>query len=380
MEKNAIIAVGNPGAGKSTTLNYLAGEVLFKSGDSFGGGLTSELNVGVSRDSNWIFYDTPGLADLGLRKAAGKAISKALREGGTYRIFFFISQDAGRPKNEDITTLNLVLEAAPEIGSNYSIIVPKIKPRIADGLRKDANWAKFLNGIFAGITSGQKCDIRNVYGLLYLDELEGKDDAVVAKDQLITLSGKPFESIIWLMPAVTLTRNKAKDIDTRNFEEMQDRLGKLIQEGQKNQEKIEEMKNELREARKRQDDLEEKLNKKDQEGYGPNMVNVKIYLGGGKESTPWTTVQGICGLSDVKLCRNETGALEVAENIFSFGIMAAARRDYVIYFRSSLPGGYYYFRDESGDVYSCGCGSNSKEYVAFSSPRPTIVQIWHSFE
>ena len=84
---------------------------------------------------------------------------------------------------------------------------------------------------------------------------------------------------------------------------MQDRLGKLIQEGQKNQEKIEEMKNELREARKRQDDLEEKLNKKDQEGYGPNMVNVKIYLGGGKESTPWTTVQGICGLSDVKLCR-----------------------------------------------------------------------------
>ena len=30
MEKNAIIAVGNPGAGKSTTLNYLAGEVLFK--------------------------------------------------------------------------------------------------------------------------------------------------------------------------------------------------------------------------------------------------------------------------------------------------------------------------------------------------------------
>ena len=85
---------------------------------------------------------------------------------------------------------------------------------------------------------------------------------------------------------------------------MQDRLGKLIQEGQKNQAKIEEMKNELLEARKRQDELEEKLNKKDQEGYGPNMVNVKIYLGGDKESTNWTTVQGIYGLSDVKLCRS----------------------------------------------------------------------------
>ena len=151
MEKNAIIAVGNPGAGKSTTLNYLAGEVLFKSGDSYGGGLTNEMTAAVSRDSKWKLYDTPGLADLGLRKAAGKAISEALREGGTYKIFFFVSQDAGRPKNEDITTLNLVLEAAPEIGSQYSIIVPKIKPGIAAGLRKDENWAKFINGIFSGI-------------------------------------------------------------------------------------------------------------------------------------------------------------------------------------------------------------------------------------
>ena len=149
MEKNAILAVGNPGAGKSTTLNYLAGEVLFESGDSFGGGLTSQLNVGVSKD-NVVFYDTPGLADISLRKAAGKAISEALREGGTYKIFFFVSQDAGRPKNEDITTLNLVLEAAPEIGCKYSIIVPKIKAGIANGLRKEQNWAKFINGIFAG--------------------------------------------------------------------------------------------------------------------------------------------------------------------------------------------------------------------------------------
>merc|ERR1711963_25422 len=113
---------------------------------------------------------------------------------------------------------------------------------------------------------------------------------------------------------------------------------------------------------------------------GPNMTNVKISLGGDKDSTPWTTIQGVRGLSAVKLCRNETGALEVVENILTLGITAAARRDYIIYFRSSLPGGYYYFRDESGDVYSCGCGSGSKGYVAFSSARPAIVQIWHSVQ
>ena len=70
--------------------------------------------------------------------------------------------------------------------------------------------------------------------------------------------------------------------------------------------KIEEMKKELVEAKKRQDELEEKLNKKDKEGSvcGPNMVNVKIYLGGNKESTCWTTIHGVCGLYGVKLCRS----------------------------------------------------------------------------
>lgn len=378
MDRDAIIAVGNPGAGKSTTLNYLAGEVLFKSGDSFGGGLTSDFNVGHSKESNLSFYDTPGLSDLGLRKAAGKAISKALKEGGTYHIFFFVSQDAGRPKNEDITTMNLVLQAAPEIGTNYSIIVPKIKPGNAEGLRKDENWAKFLNGIFAGIKNGKKCDIKNVHGLMYLDELEGKDDLVVAKEKLVTLSGKPFKSLIWQMPVVKLTRNKAKDIDIRSFEDMQDRLGKLVQEGQRNKAKIEEMEKEVQASRKKQDELAAELEKLSSAG-GPSMVNVEIRLGSGKEYTDWTPVQGVQGLSDVKLCKNETGVVEVTENLLSLGLMAAVRREYVIYFRSSLPGGYYYFRDASGDTYYCECGSRSKEYIAFSSPKPTIHQIWHSF-
>ena len=149
MGKKGIIAVGNPGAGKSTTLNYLAGEVIFESGASLGGGLTSELSCGKNKD-NVMFYDTPGLADFSLREQAGKAISEALRKGGEYKVFFFVSQDEGRPKNEDVTTMNLVLEAAPEIKNQYSIIVPKIMPEIAKKLRKEDNWAKFITGIFAG--------------------------------------------------------------------------------------------------------------------------------------------------------------------------------------------------------------------------------------
>ena len=40
----SIIVIGNPGAGKSTILNGLAGEVLFESGISIGDGLTYQLD------------------------------------------------------------------------------------------------------------------------------------------------------------------------------------------------------------------------------------------------------------------------------------------------------------------------------------------------
>ena len=80
-----IIAIGNPGSGKSTTLNYLAKDVLFKSGPSVGTGLTYKLDkkaTSVEIDGKMTqvtFCDTPGLNDARKREAAGKAISEALK-------------------------------------------------------------------------------------------------------------------------------------------------------------------------------------------------------------------------------------------------------------------------------------------------------------
>ena len=74
-----IIAVGNPGSGKSTILNCLASEILFTSGISIDGtGLTFELVY--KKNKNGEFFDTPGLADREKREAAGKAISKGLQQ------------------------------------------------------------------------------------------------------------------------------------------------------------------------------------------------------------------------------------------------------------------------------------------------------------
>ena len=68
----SIVAIGNPGAGKSTILNGIAGAILFKSGISFGEGLTYQLDE--KENSRGKFLDTPGLADNARREEAGKAI------------------------------------------------------------------------------------------------------------------------------------------------------------------------------------------------------------------------------------------------------------------------------------------------------------------
>ena len=73
-----------------------------------------------------------------------------LQEGGITKIIFFVGQDSGRPKQDDVTTMNLVLQAAPEIENKYGVILPKIRKRTAQILKAPDAWTKFLAGLFAG--------------------------------------------------------------------------------------------------------------------------------------------------------------------------------------------------------------------------------------
>ena len=102
-------------------------EARFKSGFSPGKGLTSVLQC--EEKNGKIYVHTPGLADEKQRKKAAKEIEKALKQDGDYRIFFVLTLESGRVRPQDKATMELVLQAAPEIGQNYGTIFNKISKR-----------------------------------------------------------------------------------------------------------------------------------------------------------------------------------------------------------------------------------------------------------
>ena len=69
--------------------------------------------------------DTSGLADINLRQQAAKAITEALKQDGTYQIFFVTTLEAGCIRPEDMITIKLVMESASDI-EYYSIIINKL--------------------------------------------------------------------------------------------------------------------------------------------------------------------------------------------------------------------------------------------------------------
>jgi len=142
-----LIALGNPGVGKSTFLNGFAGWPGFKSGVSFGAGMTSEIKRTMGKDGN-DYIDLPGLADTKHGPEAAKAMDEVFRGGEELRILFFVREYEGRISMEDVVVMNLVLCSHPEIADNYGIIVNQIKDETFRNLANDSNLKNFLAPIF----------------------------------------------------------------------------------------------------------------------------------------------------------------------------------------------------------------------------------------
>jgi len=128
-----IILVGNPGVGKSTLAStFLRKTKVFKSGLSVGAGYTKEVKFNPMPDGNFI-ADTPGLADVKLRKKAAEAITIALRKPTTtdkklaiHVIVFVVRLESCRILPQDLVTIKTVMEAIPAhngILPQYNVVV-----------------------------------------------------------------------------------------------------------------------------------------------------------------------------------------------------------------------------------------------------------------
>lgn len=131
----ALALVGNPGTGKSTILNGIAGKSLFKSGIAIGEGLTTALKV--EEQDGITLIDTPGLNTETQKGVAGRAIDMLLARYTPLKIAFVITLETGRVKPTDVLTIKVVLDSIEGVDTNdrFGVIVNHVKPGVMSKLR-----------------------------------------------------------------------------------------------------------------------------------------------------------------------------------------------------------------------------------------------------
>jgi len=165
------------------------------------------LSTTRGQKNDIVYIDTPGLADIELRKKAAQEITLALKSCGYFRIFFVITLEEGRIRPDDMTTMKLVLDAAP-IGCNYSIIVNKLHPKAKEKLLEGDNRKKLeacLNHNLPGTSS-----------IYYNENVEG----LISQDNVLHQLPTALAQFIASSPVIEILPDEVKDVKDEDYGEV----------------------------------------------------------------------------------------------------------------------------------------------------------------
>lgn len=209
----SMVLIGNPGCGKSTTVNCMLNVKLFNSGMSKTGvGVTQTLDVQEHLGTRYM--DTPGLSDITLRKEAAKAIEGALSTGGDFQIIFVLTTSSGRVLPDDLLTMKLVLEAANQIPQNcYSIMINKCSKKFL----KDMDRPHFISLINRSLEERECPTTNHIHFAPKMEDLEDEDNKLV---------DLPHETLDFLQkaPRLIVDGGKVQTINADSFDEIKEAM------------------------------------------------------------------------------------------------------------------------------------------------------------
>jgi GTP-binding protein EngB required for normal cell division len=210
------VFIGNPGVGKSTSLNGIIGKPLFDAGLSFGQGLTTKVQT--QEFGGNFFMDSPGLADIKIKEEAAGEIMSALKHGGLYKIIFVLTVEAClkqkcKVRPQDKATIEMVLNSAPDI-TDYGVIVNKVgkKPMAILTNRKDPTYGQLVASLMKGLPETSVYIHLNPLSEALVDE----ENALMPDDMR-----NEFLSFLSTVPPVEIDPEKVGAIEAASKEEFE---------------------------------------------------------------------------------------------------------------------------------------------------------------
>lgn len=146
----ALALVGNPGAGKSTILNGIAKEPIFRAGISIATGLTTVLQH-HHLSNGTLLFDTPGLSDIERKKQAGEELNKMLSKHLSIKIAFVVTLERGRVRPEDALTLNLLLGAiSVDTNGKFGVIINQMSKGVIQKIKRNPDKEAIIRKTLTG--------------------------------------------------------------------------------------------------------------------------------------------------------------------------------------------------------------------------------------